>query len=125
MVLIALHPSITQSVRAVRYFGSQGDPPNVRGGGTNTDSFVRHLCHHVRLRNDFYGEQRTLAADTFLYSKLKVSFPEIGVAAPDPDMATSSERSAAHKLLRQLLAQAKIVDDSSLYNDFAISSYGA
>lgn len=84
LVLVGLHPSITQSVRAVRYFGSQGDPPNVTGGGTNTDSLVRHLCHHVRLRNDFYGEERGLPPDTFLHSKLKVSFPEIGVAAPIP-----------------------------------------
>lgn len=119
LVLVALHPSITHSVRAVRYFGSQGDPPNVTGGGTNTDSLVRHLCHHVRLRNDFHGEERSLPPDTFLHSKLKVSFPEIGVAAPDPDMATPNDRSEARELLRELLERAMIVDDPSLYNDFS------
>jgi hypothetical protein len=119
LLLIGLHPSISQTVHAVRYFGSQGDPPNVTGGGRNTDSLVRHLCHHVRLRNDFHGEERTLPPDTFLYSKLKVSFPEIGVLAPDPDMATPTEKAQARELLRELLAMAKIVDDESLYNDFA------
>jgi len=119
LLLIGLHPSITAPVRAVRYFGSQGDPPNVTGGGRNTDSLVRHLCHHVRLRNDFHGEERTLPPDTFLYSKLKISFPEIGVAAPDPDMATPTEKAASRELVRELLVQAKIVDDPSLYNDFS------
>lgn len=118
LLIIGLHPSISQSVRAVRYFGSQGDPPTISGGGSETLSLVRHLCHLVRKRNDFHAEQRSLAPDTFLFSKLKVSFPEIAVAAPDPDMATSSEKIESRELLRQLLAQARIVDDPSIYNDF-------
>jgi hypothetical protein len=120
LLLIALHPSITQSVRAVRYFGTQGDPPTISGGGSETLSLVRHLCHLVRLRNDFHAEQRSLPPDTFLFSKLKISFPEIAVATPDPDMATNEEKGDSHDLLRELLAQAKIIDDPSLYNDFLI-----
>ena len=120
LLLVALHPSITHAVRAVRYFGSQGDPPTISGGGSETLSLVRHLCHLVRLRNDFHAEQRALPPDTFLFSKLKISFPEIGVAAPDPDMATLTEKAEAGDLLHTLLAQAKIVDDQSLYNDFRV-----
>jgi hypothetical protein len=120
LLLIGLHPSITQSVRAVRYFGSQGDPPTISGGGSDTLSLVRHLCHLVRLRNDFHAEQRSLPPDTFLFSKLKISFPEIAVAAPDPDMATSSEKLESRELLGKLLEQAKIIDDPTLYNDFSV-----
>jgi hypothetical protein len=117
LVLIALHPSISESVRAIRYFGSQGDPPTVTGGGTNTDSLVRHLCHLVRMRNDFHAELRTLPPDTFLYSKLKISFPEIAVAAPDRENSTPTERVRAHELLTELLTQARIVPDETLFGD--------